>query len=80
MKHELAAHALSGKNPEAPKMKKAMHMEELDSGGYQVTKHHADGKQTKHGAKSLNAMKTHMMEHFGPEEAEDGPEDTTEGE
>ncbi len=69
MDHDMAATGLAHKSPPkqaAHKPQPEAHVKKLHSGGYLVTKHHADGAPSSdHGAKNMGEVAAHLQDHMG---------------
>ena len=52
------------------KVRRAMRVKQLHSGGYHVIREHEDGSVTEHAAPDLGALHDHIHEHFGEGEAQ----------
>jgi len=46
------------------KLRRAMRVKQLHSGGYHVIREHEDGSTTEHAAPDLDALHDHIHEHF----------------
>ena len=63
------------KEPEMPQHLREMHIKELHTGGFHVTKHDGKGGMTEHGAPHNDAVVGHFMDHMAhPDEGEEDAE------